>query len=109
MKFGRSRCSHLVVQYFDRTDKIFDLDFSVQIFVRLACFCANRTPNRTNFRPVDQDHVKVASVLKKGSTIRDGDHAALGIPHEIGWENNEQTKLTMERSPKTKELRNIAI
>ena len=68
-KFRRSRCSHLAVQFFDRTDKKFDLDFSVQIFVLLAWFCANRTPNRTNFQPVDRYHVKVASVLQKGRLL----------------------------------------
>ena len=30
-------------------------------------------------------------------------------PHGIGWENNEQTKLTMEPSPKTKEQRHIRV
>ena len=69
MASSRSRCSHLAVQFFDRTDKKFDLDSSVQIFVLLAWFRANRTPNRTNFRPVDRYHVKVASVLQKGRLL----------------------------------------
>ena len=34
-----------------------------------------------------------------------GDLASLGKPHGIGWENSKQTKLTIEPSPKTKELR----
>ena len=34
-----------------------------------------------------------------------GDLASLGRPHGIGSENNKQTKLTVEPSPKTKELR----
>ena len=38
-----------------------------------------------------------------------GDLSALGRPHGIGRENNEQTKLTMEPSPKAKELRSIGI
>ena len=38
-----------------------------------------------------------------------GDLAALGGPHGIGWENNEQTKLTMKPSPKEKELRPVGI
>ena len=38
-----------------------------------------------------------------------GDLVALGRPPGIGWENNEQTKLIMELSPKTKELRPIGV
>ena len=33
------------------------------------------------------------------------DLAPLGRPHRIGWENNEQTKLTIETSPKANWLR----
>ena len=35
--------------------------------------------------------------------------AAFGRPHVIGWENYEQTELTMEPTPKTKELQPIGI
>ena len=52
MASSRSRCSHLAVQIFDRTSQIFELDFSVQIFVRLAWFRVKGTSKRTNFRPV---------------------------------------------------------
>ena len=38
-----------------------------------------------------------------------GDLAGLGRPHGIGCENNKQTKLTVEPSPKTKELRPIGV
>ena len=43
------------------------------------------------------------------NSLSPGDLAALGGPHGIGWENNEQTKLTMKPSPKAKELRPIGI
>ena len=33
-----------------------------------------------------------------------GSPAVLGKPHRCGWENNEQTKLTMKPSPKMKKL-----
>ena len=33
-----------------------------------------------------------------------GNRAVLGKPHRCGWENNEQTKLTMKPSPKMKKL-----
>ena len=36
-----------------------------------------------------------------------GDLVSLGGPQGIGWENNEQTKLIMKPSLKTKELRPI--
>ena len=60
--------------------------------------------DRSRIRPVPCES---SLSTKKGSTIREGDghHAALGRSHGIVWENDEQTKLTMERSPKTKELR----
>lgn len=38
-----------------------------------------------------------------------GDLAGLGRPRGIGCENNKQTKLTVEPSPKTKELRPIGV
>ena len=38
-----------------------------------------------------------------------GDLAAVGRPQGIGWENNEQTKLIMESSPKTNEHRPIGV
>jgi len=38
-----------------------------------------------------------------------GDLVALGRPNGIGWENNEQAKLIMEPSPKTKKLRLIGV
>lgn len=63
--FSRSRCSHLDVQIFDRTGQKFDPNLSgyvfkrrgVQIFVRLARFHVNGTPNvrifdRSEIRPV---------------------------------------------------------
>ena len=37
--------------------------------------------------------------------FKKGDLATLGRPCRIGWENNEQTKLTMVPSQKPKELR----
>ena len=48
--YMQPRCPHLAVQIFDRTGQKFDLDFSVQIFVRLAWFRMNGTPYRNNFR-----------------------------------------------------------
>ena len=33
-----------------------------------------------------------------------GNPVALGKPHRCGWENDQQTKLTMEPSPKAKKL-----
>ena len=51
-KFSRPRSSYLDVQIFDHTGQKFDLDFSVQIFVRFAWFRVNGTPKRRNFRPV---------------------------------------------------------
>ena len=45
----------------------------------------------------------------KPAQKRSSDLGALGRPHEIGWENNNRTKLTMEPSPKTKELRPIGV
>ena len=38
-----------------------------------------------------------------------GDLAAVGRPQGIGWENNEQRKLIIEPSPKTKKLRIIGV
>ena len=38
-----------------------------------------------------------------------GDLAAVGRSQGIGWENNEQTILIMEPSPKTKKLRPIGV
>ena len=38
-----------------------------------------------------------------------GDLAAVGRSQGIGWENNEQTILIMEPSPKTKKLRLIGV
>ena len=35
--------------------------------------------------------------------------AALGRPHRIGWEINEQTKLTTKPSPKIKEARHKGV
>ena len=59
-KICQSPYTHLAVQIFDRTGQKFDLDFSVQIFerlavqifLRLALFRVNGTPNRTYFRAV---------------------------------------------------------
>ena len=48
--YMQPRCPHLAVQIFNRTGQKFDLDFSVQIFVRLAWFRVNGTPYRNNFR-----------------------------------------------------------
>ena len=50
-KFSRTWCSQLTVQIFDSTGQKFDLDFSVQIFVRLGWFRLDRTPKQTNFQP----------------------------------------------------------
>ena len=58
MASSRSRCSHLAVQIFDRTGQKFTLDFSVQIFVRLAWFRVNGTSKRANF-----DRSKIRPVL----------------------------------------------
>ena len=49
MASSRSRCSYLAFQIFDRTGQKFNLDFSVQIFVRLVWFRVNGTSKRTNF------------------------------------------------------------
>lgn len=38
-----------------------------------------------------------------------GDLAALGRSQETSWENNKQTKLTMESSPETKVLQPIGV
>lgn len=38
-----------------------------------------------------------------------GDLAAVGRPQGIGWKNNEQTKLIMKPSPKTKKLLPIGV
>ena len=50
-KFSRTWYSQLTVQIFDSTGQKFDLDFSVQIFVRLGWFRLDRTPKQTNFQP----------------------------------------------------------
>ena len=67
-------CSKRAVKILDSTGQKFVLDFSdqiferlgVHIFVRLACFRMNETPNRTNFRPVPPER---SLSLRHGLTI----------------------------------------
>ena len=52
----------------------------------------------------------VRSYLSIGHNVSlSDDLVALGRPHGISRENNEQTKLTMKPSPKTKDLRPIGV
>ena len=52
-----------------------------------------------------QEYPPPPGLVAMSRNLKKGDLATLGRPCGIGWENNEQTKLTMVPSQKPKELR----